>query len=64
MFSGGDENFLAFGLLMAGAPLIGVGIPLLAVGLTQRHKWRQRQAQLKLQTGFLPDGHAGLALQF
>jgi hypothetical protein len=64
IFSGGDEDFLAFGMLMAGAPLIGVGVPLLGVGLAQRHKWRQRQNQLNLQTGFLPNGHAGLALQF
>jgi hypothetical protein len=64
MFSGGSENFLAFGLLMAGAPLIGTGVPLLGVGLAQRHKWRQRKNQIKVQTGILSNAHIGLVMAF
>ena len=60
----GMGSFLPFAFWMTGSPLIGTGVPLLAVGLTQRHKWQKRKEELEIHAGILSNGQPGLALNF
>lgn len=49
-------NFLPWAFWAASFPEIVAGVPLLAVGLSERHKWRQRKQQLEMHAGLLGDG--------
>lgn len=60
----GMGSFLPFAFWMTGAPMIATGVPLLAVGLTQRHKWRGRKEELDIHAGLLLNGNVGLAMTF
>jgi hypothetical protein len=58
------QGTVVLALWLAGATYIVPGVPLLAVGLTQRRKWRGRSEQFNTHAGLLPDGHLGVAMNF
>jgi hypothetical protein len=62
--TGGGGDFAILVLFTPQLTLIGAGVPLLTVGLTQRYKWRMKEKELKIQTGMLPGGNFGLAMKF
>jgi len=61
---GKTENFAPFIFWFSGFPALVPGIPTLAIGVTQRNKWKKRKDQLKIQGGIMTNGHVGLAMNF
>lgn len=45
-------------------PLLAPGIPVLAIGLVQRKKWKRIKDDVTVQTGILQTGQIGLAINF
>jgi hypothetical protein len=59
---GGDFGVII--VMIPGAAVTAAGIPLLTVGLTERHKWQKRKNELNVQTGLLSNGHVGMTMTF
>ena len=51
-------------LWITSIPFLAPGIPVLAIGLTQQHKWKKINTELSIQTGIMNDGTLGLAMAF
>jgi hypothetical protein len=48
----------------AASPEMIAGVPLLGVGLSQRHKWQKIKINMNIQSGIMSNGHVGLAVNF
>jgi hypothetical protein len=53
-----------FSMFMLGTCLVATGVPMLSVGIRQRHIWQKRKDQINIQTGILSNAHLGLAITF
>ena len=57
-------NYTAPMIWIMSTPFFGAGIPLLAVGLVERKKWRGVKKELTVQAGIMSNGGLGVAMGF
>ena len=58
------SNYTPISLWISGIPFLATGIPVLAIGVSERHRWQKRREHLQMQAGMLNNGHVGIAMGF